>query len=255
VRNLCQQIAGSLNYAVQLRPELIFSVSQLSCVMSCPSQENLSVARQVIKYIIGSLDLKITYRPDDPNVPVSESTNELTMMFTDSDWATSVDTRCSHECYVIMFVGAPIAHRSKSRKSVMLSSVAAEYYEASEGYRELAYIPGILKDFYGPACPSTPTHIDNQACIAMAKMPVFSEKQKHILIQDCHLRECCSNKMAKLRPIGTRFEVADIGTKALPKPAFVMLCNVLSGIIIFSELQGMQEVSHYLSLDEEDRAM
>jgi hypothetical protein len=46
-------------------------------------------------------------------------------------------------------------------------------------------------------------------------------------------------KMVKLRPIGTRFEVADIGTKALPEPAFVMLCNVLLGIIIFSELQGM----------------
>jgi len=43
----------------------MFSVSQLSGVMSCPTQENLSLARQVIKCIIGSLDLKITYRPDD----------------------------------------------------------------------------------------------------------------------------------------------------------------------------------------------
>jgi len=67
LRNLYQQIAGSLNYAAQLQSELMFSVSQLSRMMSCPTQENLSLARQVIKYIIGSLDLKITYRPDDPN--------------------------------------------------------------------------------------------------------------------------------------------------------------------------------------------
>jgi len=45
--------------------------------------------------------------------------------------------------------------------------------------------------------------------------------------------------MVKLRPIGTRFEVADIGTKALSELAFVMLCNVLLGIITFSKLQGM----------------
>jgi len=32
--NLYQEIAGSLNYAGQLRPELMFSVSQLSRVMS-----------------------------------------------------------------------------------------------------------------------------------------------------------------------------------------------------------------------------
>jgi len=112
-----------------------------------------------------------------------------------------------------MFAGAAIAHRSKSHKSVMLSSAAAEYYEASEGCCELAYIRGILKDFYGAKCPSTPTYIDNQASIAMATMPVFSEKQKHIQIRVCHLRECCSNKMVELRPIGTRFEVADIGTR------------------------------------------
>jgi len=85
LRNLYRQIAGSLNYAAQLRPELMFSVSQLSRVMSCTTQENLSLARQVIKYIIGSLDLKISYRPDDPNDPLSEINNEL-MMFTDSDW-------------------------------------------------------------------------------------------------------------------------------------------------------------------------
>jgi len=138
-----------------------------------------------------------------------------------------------------MFVGAAIAHRSKSHKSVLLSSAAAEYYEASEGYRELAYIRSMLKDFYGAECPSTPTYIDNQACIAMAKMPVFSEKQKHIPIRVCHLRECCSNQMVELRPIGTRFEVADHGTKAFLEPAFVMLRNVLVGITTFSRLQGM----------------
>jgi len=45
--------------------------------------------------------------------------------------------------------------------------------------------------------------------------------------------------MVELHPIGTRFEVADIGTKALQEPAFVILRNVLLGIITFSELQGM----------------
>jgi hypothetical protein len=125
--------------------------------MSCPTKENLSLAWQVIKYIIGSLDLKITYRPDDPNDPPSEINNEL-MMFTDSDWATSVDTRCSHGCCVIIFAGVAIAHRSKSHKSVMLSSAAVEYYEASEGCRELAYIPGILPGTFMAPSAHPPRH-------------------------------------------------------------------------------------------------
>jgi len=64
----------------------------------------------------------------------------------------------------------------KQMKKQFDIEAAAKYYEASEGCRELAYIRGILKDSYGAECPSTPTYIDNQAFIAMAKMPVFFEK-------------------------------------------------------------------------------
>ena len=84
--------------------------------MGCPTQENLSLIRQVIKFIIGSLDLKITQRPDDPN---DQKMNNELMMFTDSDWATSVDTRCSHGCYVIMFAGAAIARMEASRTNLL----------------------------------------------------------------------------------------------------------------------------------------
>ena len=60
--------------------------------------------------------------------------------------------------------------------------------------------------------------------------------------------------MFELRPIGRRFEVADIGTKALPEPAFVMLRNVLLGLTTFSDLQGML-VMCCSSLDQEDGGM
>jgi len=239
LRNCYQQISGSLNYAALLCPVLMFSASQLSRVMSCPTQVNLTLACQVIRYIIETLDLNITYRPEDPNFPFSSTDTEL-MIFTDSDWATSVDTRRSHGCYVIMFAGAAIAHRSKAHKSVMLSFAAAEWYEASEGCRDIKYIRGILAGFYGFELPSTPTYIDHQACTAMAKMLIFSERQKHIPIRICHLRECCGNKMVELRPIGTKFEIADIGTKALPESVFILLRDVMLGTVSFSELQGFR---------------
>ena len=120
----------------------------------------------------------------------------------------------------------------------MLSSAAAEYYEASEGCRELAYIRGILEDFYGFRLPPTPTYIDNQACIQMGIAPVFSERQKHIPIRICHLKECRREGMVELRPISTKFQLADIGTKALPAPVFQPLRDTILGKISFRKLQG-----------------
>jgi hypothetical protein len=93
--------------------------------MSMTNEENLRISQNILKYALGSLDEKITFRPADANDPLGDFNYGL-MAFTDSDWATSVDTRRSHGCYIIMLLGGCIAHRSKAHKSVMLSSAAAE---------------------------------------------------------------------------------------------------------------------------------
>jgi hypothetical protein len=101
-----------------------------------------------------------------------------------------------------MYAGAAVSWRSRSHKSVMLSSAAAEYYEASEACQEIAFIRGILSDFCGtnesdPLSP-TPLMIDNQAAIAMGQMPQFTEKQNHIPVRMCHLKECCAEGLVNL---------------------------------------------------------
>jgi hypothetical protein len=72
----------------------------------------------------------------------------------------------------------------------------------------------------------------------MGKMPVFRERQKHIPIRVCHLKECCDEGIVELRHIGTKYQLADIGTKALPAPAFLPLRDVILGKVSFSDLQG-----------------
>ncbi len=46
-------------------------------------------------------------------------------------------------------------------------------------------------------------------------MPQFTEKQKHIPIRMCHLKECCAEGLVQLYPVSTKNELADLGTKAL----------------------------------------
>jgi hypothetical protein len=178
-RNLYQQYCGCINYAALFRPDLSYYVSQICRVMSMTNEENLRISQNIFKYVLGSLDEKITFRPTDANDLLGDFNYGL-MVFTDSDWVTNVDTRLSHGCYIIMLSGGCIAHRSKAHKSVMLSSAPAEYYDASEGCCELICIRGIVEDFYGQPLSPTPMYIDNASCITRGKMPVFRERQKHI---------------------------------------------------------------------------
>jgi hypothetical protein len=232
--NLYQQIAGSVMYASLIKPELMFYASQLGKVMSCPTEEHLTLARKVLQYMIHAVDDTITYHP--PGHAGFTAADVAFKAFSDSDWACSLDTRRSHGSYVIMFAGAAIAWRSRSHKSVMLSTAAAEYYEASEACREIAFLRSVLSDFYGGDLPLTPLYIDNRAAIAMGQLPQFTEKQKHIPVRLCNLKECCAEKMVRLEPVPTKSELADIGTKALAQPAFERLKPVLLGRIPFSTI-------------------
>ena len=145
--NLYQQMAGSVMYASLLRPDLMYYASQLGKVMSRPSLEHLRLARMVIQYCNATAEEVITYRPHGCD---GWESNDLQLVaFSDSDWACAQDTLRSHGCHIIMSAGAAVSWRSRSHKSVMLRSAAAEYYEASEACREIAFVRGILSDSTG----------------------------------------------------------------------------------------------------------
>ena len=199
--------------------------------MSCPTQENLSLARQVIKYIIGSLDLKITYRPMTPIIHSLKQTMSLwglRILIGPLLSMLGVVMGASWSCLQEQFTQISYALISGGwvSWSVRRMPRAGRHLWNLEGFlrRRVALHPDTNRQS-GLYCHS--------------HKPAFSKKQKHIPIRVCYLRECCSNKMVELRPVGTRFEVADFGTKVLPQPAFVMLCNELLGITTFSEPQDV----------------
>jgi len=185
----------------------------------------------MLMYLNGTINDKLIFRP--AGCDGSTKADVSLLSFSDSDWACAIDKRRSHGCHFLMFGGAAIRWRSKSPKSVMLSTAAVEYYEASEACREIAFVRGILEDSYGGALIPTPPFIDNEAAIAMGKLPQFTERQKHIPSRICHLKECAADKLVELRPIPTCNELVDIGTKALAFPCFQRLKDVLIGKVCF----------------------
>ena len=77
---------------------------------------------------------------------------------------------CNYGCSCGYFAQEQVAHISYAMMS------GGRVLWSIQSMRELAYIYGILKDVYGAKCPLNSTCIDNQACIVIAKMPVFPEK-------------------------------------------------------------------------------
>ena len=65
--------------------------------------------------------------------------------FSESDFANNKETRISVYGYVFYFCGVPVAWKSKSMRSVVLSTTEAEYVAISEVVKEVKFIYQLLE--------------------------------------------------------------------------------------------------------------
>ena len=70
-------------------------------------------------------------------------------------------------------------------------------------------------------------YCDNQSCIALARNPVQHACTKH-LDRECHfIKHQVKKERTELVFVRSKHQLADINTKALPKPRFLELRNAL----------------------------
>ena len=113
------------------------------------------------------------------------------------------------------------------QKRVALSTAEAEYRAATLAGKEIAWLRGLLLELGQVQTTPTPMYEDNRACILMVENPIVSGRNKHIEI-DCHfIRGLYKRGEVKLIAIGTKQQRADIMTKNLPGPLFLIHSSTL----------------------------
>ena len=70
---------------------------------------------------------------------------------------------------------------------------------------------------------------DNKGAEELARVPKIRPRTKHIAVKYHHFRSHVENGNIKVMRIGTKEQLADIFTKALPRDAFVYLRQQLLG--------------------------
>jgi hypothetical protein len=128
-----------------------------------------------------------------------------------------------------MVGGCVVSWRSKLEPTVALSTAEAEYMAACAATQEAIHLRQLLADLGFEQKGATILWEDNQACKAMAENPVLHKRSKHINIKFHFVRERVEAEEIEVKYIATEKQLADIMTKALPKPRFKMLRGALMG--------------------------
>ena len=116
---------------MNIRPDICFAVNTLSQYLVKPRQVDLIVAKHVMRYLKGTIDLELYYGRDH---------DYKLYGYTDSCWAGSATDRksTSRGCYCLGY--AMISWFIKKQSSVSLSMVEAKYIGSCSASYEAIWI-------------------------------------------------------------------------------------------------------------------
>jgi hypothetical protein len=138
----------------------------------------------------------------------------------DSEYAGDTDTRISVYGYVLYFCGAPIAWKSKSGKSVTLSSTEAEYFVLSEVAKEVIFVKHLVASMGITIEFPIIIKVDNVGAIYLANNHTTGQRTKHIDIQQHFVREYIEDGISKVVFVKSEDNDVDIFTKNATEELF-----------------------------------
>lgn len=213
-----RRLVGRLLYLTVTRPDIAFSVNQLSQFLCTPRKTHMDAAVRVLRY------LKTT--PGQGLFLPAKGNLEL-IAYCDASWLSCPTTRRSVTGYFISLGGAPISWRTKKQSIVARSSAEAEYRAMASTVCEVLWLRWLLKDFDEIQAKATPLLCDNEAALHIAVNPVYHERTKHVEMDSYFIRERVNSEEIKPLYIRTELQPADIFTKALGAERFKFLRSKL----------------------------
>jgi len=202
-----QEAIGSLLYLSQgTRPDISFIVNKLSSFNNKPEIQHWLAVKRVLRYIKGTKDYKLTFNQNKEETRV--------FGYSDSDWASDINSRRSCSGYIFLFQGASVSWCSKRQNTVALSTMEAEYMALATATQEAIWLRHLESELHKKikVAPTT-IYCDNQSAIKFAGIDSYCARSKHIDLRYHFLRERVSEKDIELTYVGTQDMVADILTK------------------------------------------
>jgi hypothetical protein len=197
--------------------------------MHNPGRAHWSLLKRIMKYLIGTQDMRLCLGGATFSAGLLESHNSTRiegqknfLACFDSDWAGDQDNARSTSGYCFYWSNSLISWSSKLQATISSSSTMAEYVSAYHTTAEALWLRDILTSIgvYHPAS-SIPLLGDNSAALALSKDHLVTQRTKHISTKYHLVRRETQKGSIKLLKISSVDNAADIFTKPLTTALFL----------------------------------
>jgi hypothetical protein len=223
-------VVGMLSYlSGTTRPDLAYSVGQLQRFVSFPRHAHWLAMVRVLRYLAGTQDYGLLYKLNSPGGDVFQG-------YSDSDWATDKDDRCSTTGTVWTFCGAAFAWRSRKQPGTAArSSAAAELVALDQGARDALWLNKFVEELDLHFDEPLNIRVDNEAAYYTALGSRWSQEQKHLDTKYFAVRQDYLDGRLTLSRVPTNENLADAFTKPLKKTLFARSRSAM-GVVSLASL-------------------
>ncbi|XP_022040172.1 uncharacterized mitochondrial protein AtMg00810-like [Helianthus annuus] len=208
---LYRSLAGALQYLTFTRPDISYAVQQVCMHMHAPKTGHWLALKRIIRYIKGTASFGLRIGPTTSNSLVA---------YTDADWAGCPDTRRSTSGYCVYYGDNLISWSSKRQPTISRSSTEAEYRAVANVVSEICWLRNLLLELRRPPFLATLVYCDSISAIYLSGNPVQHQRTKHIELDIHFVREQVQRGQVRVLHVPSRYQVADIFTKGLPRILF-----------------------------------
>ncbi|GKB83525.1 retrovirus-related pol polyprotein from transposon TNT 1-94 [Tanacetum coccineum] len=208
---------GSLMYLTSSKPNLIYAVYLCARYQAKPTKRHLNTVKRIFRYLKGTINMGLWY---------SKDTGMSLTAYANADHAGCQDTRRSTSRSAQFLDDKLVSRSSKKKKSTTISSTEAEYIALSGCCAQILWMRSQLTD-YVFQFNKIPLYCDNKSVIALCCNNVQHSRAKHIDVCYNFIKEQVENGIVEHYFIQTKYQLADIFTKPLPRERFNFLIEKL----------------------------
>ena len=214
-------IGGLLWIAICTRPDLAFIVGFLARYLDKYTEHHWQAALRVLRYLHKTSDLSLVYSGD------SETPLEDTLrLYSDADFAACKETRRSVSGSLVQLAGGAILWSSQQQKCVSLSSTEAEYIALSECTKTALWLRTLFEELNINTKPVI--LVDNQSSLRLIHNSEYHKRTEHIATRFLFCRQVAEQQQVEYKYVSTTENLADALTKALSKPTFERLRQLIN---------------------------